>query len=93
MKVELALYAKKHVLLDKPGWKQFKRLARREDRITRIINQAQLRSRRTATKFKYGFQVPNNHKEAKMLDLRNGDTKWHDADTLEMDCMDEYTVF
>ena len=56
--VDCAKYAKKKNLLNKPGWKQFKRLAKREKVINRLIKQARLRSFRLRPKYKYGFEVP-----------------------------------
>ena len=42
--VECAQYALDNNLLDKPGWKQFKRLAKREKMVKRLLKQAKLRS-------------------------------------------------
>ena len=58
-----------------------------------MINQAKLRSYRTAPRFKYGFEVPRDYNTALLLDKRNGNNKWGDAVTYEMDVMDDYEVF
>ena len=91
--VVCAQYAKENNLLDTPGWKRFKRLARREKMFTRMVNQAKLRSYNTAPRFKYGFEVPRGWKRAVQLDEKNGNTKWQDAVKLEMDLMKAYSVF
>ncbi len=48
---------------------------------------------RRHTKFKYGYQVPNNYLEALMLDKQNGNKKWQDAVELELSQIDEYQTF
>jgi len=41
----------------------------------------------------YGFQVPRNHAEALELDRVNGNTMWIDAETTELNQIDEYKSF
>ena len=48
----VALYAKDNHLLDTPGWKTYKNLARREKKMLRLVNQAKLCSYRTAPRYK-----------------------------------------
>ena len=91
--VTCAIYAKENKLLDMPGWKQFKSLAKREKKFLRQVNQAKLRSYRTAPKYKNGFEVPKTYEEAMRLDEKNGNTKWHDAVILEFSSIDEYKTF
>ena len=43
-KVMCALYARKHNLLEEPGWQQFRRHARREKKLIWMANQAKLHS-------------------------------------------------
>ena len=74
--VDCAKYAKKKNLLNKPGWKQFKRLAKREKVIDRLVKQARLRSFRLRPKYKYGFEVPRDYRHAMQLDQRNGRRQW-----------------
>jgi len=74
--ITCALYAKNNELLEQPGWKRFKRLGRREVKLTRLVNQARLRSVRRTMRYQYGFLVPNTHAEAVELDRTNGNTKW-----------------
>jgi hypothetical protein len=91
--VTCAIYAKENGLLDMPGWKRFKAIARRQKKFTRMVNQAKLRSYRSAPKYKYGFEVPRNYQHAIRLDERNGNSKWKDAVKLERDQIDEYETF
>ena len=48
------------------------------------LNQAKLSSYQLSPLFKFGFQVPRNHKEGLTLDEKNDNTKYHDAEKLEM---------
>ena len=91
--VTCAIYAKDTGLLDTPGWKQFKSIAKREKKFTRTVNQAKLRSYNTAPKFKNGYQVPKNYTEAVRLDERNGNQKWQEAINLELQQIYEYDTF
>ena len=91
--VTCAKYAKDHNLLDLPGWKRFKSIAKREKVFTRMINQAKLRSYQTAPKYKYGFEVPKNYAHAMRLDKQNKNTKWKDAADLEIKQITEYKTF
>ena len=91
--VELARFAMDNDLIDKPGWKRFKRYKRRKKLVERLIKQAKLRSFRLKPKYKYGFEVPRNYKHALELDKKNGNTKWFDANIEEHEKLTEYEVF
>ena len=91
--VTVAIYAQKKDLLDTPGWKQFRTYTKNAKKLLRLVNQAKLKSHRNAPTHKYGFQVPRNHAEAMRLDLENGNTKWCDAECLELNQIDEYDTF
>ena len=41
----------------------------------------------------FGYQVPNNHSEAKLLDKKNLRSKWADAEEKERACFLKYQVF
>ena len=69
--VEIAQYAIEHNLLDTPGWKRFKRHARQQRLMERLIKQAKLRSFRLCPKYKYGFEVPRDYNHALELDRQN----------------------
>ena len=90
--VELAKYGERHKLLDMPGWKQFKRLAKQQKKLLRLARQAKLRSIRRSPKYRYGFLVPQNHVEAMRLDTANGNSRWRDAEKVELDQLFEYNT-
>jgi hypothetical protein len=58
-----------------------------------MVNQAKLRSFRTAPRYKYGYEIPKNFEHAKKLDAQNGDTQWCDATALELAQVHEYNTF
>ena len=41
-------------------------------------------------KYKYGFLVPNNHDDVIQLDQQNKNTKWHEAENLEVTLLHDY---
>ena len=89
--VTVAIYARRHNLLDTQGWKfpGIKQYAKTQKRILRRANQAKLQSFRTKPVYMYGVLVPRNYEQALELDKANGDTKWQDATTLELRQIDE----
>ena len=91
--VTCAIYAKGNNLLDVPGWKRFKGLAKREKKLFRMVNQAKLRSFRTAPKYKYGYEVPRDYPHALKLDELNKNTKWYDSIGTELGQIDDYDTF
>jgi hypothetical protein len=58
-----------------------------------MINQAKLKANRTRPVYKYGFQIPRNHAEALRIDEKFGNTKWVDAEKLEIQQLFEYNAF
>ena len=91
--VTCAIYASKNNLLDTPGWKRFKSIARRQKKFIRMAKQAYLRSFRTAPKYKYGVEVAQNYEDAMRLDKLHKHEKWQKAIDLEMVQIDDYTTF
>jgi hypothetical protein len=91
--VTCAIYARENDLLDKPGWKRFKGIAKRQKKLFRMANQAKLRSFNTAPRYKYGYEVPRTYEQAARIDRRNGNTMWQDATKTEMAQLDEYETF
>jgi transposase InsO family protein len=91
--VACAIYARDNNLLELDGWKRFKSIARRQKKLLRMVNQAKLRSFRTAPKYMYGFEIPKDYNDALRLDRLHGNTKWQDCTKLEMDQLAEYNVF
>ena len=91
--VTLAIYAKEKGLLSTDGWKGFRRLAKRHKVVTRLLNQAKLKSFRTAPRYKFGFLVPRDHYEAMKFDEVNGNTRWRDSELVELHQIDDYKTF
>ena len=93
--VTVAIYADKHNLLDAPGWRlpSLRKCAKTQKRILRLANQAKLHSFRTKPVYMYGFLVPRNHDQAMQLDKENGNTRWRDAEKIELAQVDEYDTF
>ena len=54
---------------------------------------AQSKRKRKGPILKFGVQVPRNPKEAFDLDAKNGNTKWADAQKVELDQLEEYNTF
>ena len=75
------------------GRGDFKNIARRQKNLSRMANQAKLRSFRTAPEYKYGYEVPRNYNHAKRLHLVNDNTKWRNCTNLEMAQLDEHDTF
>jgi hypothetical protein len=88
--VTCAINAKENNLLDLPGWKWFKGIAKWQKMFTCMVNQAKLRSFNHSPRYKYGFEVPRDYKHAVHIDEKNGNTKWQDATTLELTQINEY---
>ena len=91
--VTCAIYAQKHNLLNKRGWKHLRRFAKREKVMKRLINQTRIKQFRRAPKYKFGVQIPYDYKEAMKFDEENGTTKWKQATNLEVTLLDSFGVF
>jgi hypothetical protein len=91
--VTCAIYAKDNNLLDVPGWKRFKSIARRQLHMFRMANQAKLRSFRLAPQYKYRFEITRDYKYAIELHKKHVTTQWVDATSLEMVQLDNYNCF
>ena len=57
------------------------------------LNLAKLQSYRSAKWYKYGFEVPRNHEDAMRLDAKNKNSKWRDAEIIELDQINDYKSF
>ena len=66
-----------------PFWSRYRRMAGREKKARRMINQAKLNSYRTSIKCKFGLKVPKNHDQAMDFDKENGNDFWAQAEVLE----------
>lgn len=91
--VTVARYAKENNLLDLEGWKRFKRLAKRDGKMIRMMNQARLRSVRRAPLYQFGYRVPRNPREATEIDKGNGNRKWQESQEVELQQLGEYNTF
>ena len=93
--VTVAIYANQNGLIGQKGWSfpLLRKYAKTPKRLLRLANQAKLHSFRTAPKFMFGIQVPRNHAEAMELDQRNGNTRWRDAELVELGQIDDYGTF
>ena len=77
--VTCAAYAKNNDLLNEPGWKRFKQMAKRKTRLIREINQSKLRQVRRSIRYKFGYQVPRDYQEALEIDKQVNNNKWRDS--------------
>jgi hypothetical protein len=91
--ITVSKYAMENNMLELPGWRSLKRYARRQKKLSRLVNQVRLRSFRTSPRYKYGFRVPRDWNEAVRLDKENDNHKWHIARDTEMNQLDEYLTF
>ena len=92
--ITLAMYARKHKLINMKGWKWAKkikvdgtkmiRMARRMYKVKKCFEQV---------KYKFGVQVPRNAEEAFRLDQENGNTLWKEAIDKEIGQIMEYETF
>jgi len=87
--VTAAVCARDNGLLDEPGWKLpgLKKITKTQKKLIRMADKAKLRLHMC------GFQVPRNHTEALELDRVNGNTMWIDAETTELNQIDEHKSF
>ena len=88
-----AIYAKKHDLLNTPGWKLLKRHARTAKRLIRTPKKSKYRQAKASRKYKHGWDVPRDYTHALQLDIQNGNHKWKDAIDFEIEQIKEYQVF
>ena len=70
-----------------------KRLADRSKLTARLVKQAKLHSLKYSPRYKYGFEVPKNYKDAERLDRQNDNHKWMEANKLEHEQLTEYNAF
>jgi hypothetical protein len=74
--VTCAIYAKEHELLDTEGWKRFRNTAKKEKHFLQLVKQAKMRSYRNAPKYRFGYQIPRDYKEAMKFDELNRNDRW-----------------
>ena len=88
-----AIYAKKHDLLNTPGWKLLKRDARTARRLIRTLKKSKYRQAKPSRKYKHGWEVPRDYAHALQLGIQNGNNKGKDAIDLEIEQIKEYQKF
>ena len=88
-----AVYAKKHNLLNTPGWKLLKKHARTARRLVGTLKKSKYRQARVSRKYKHVWEVPRDYAHALQLDIHNGINKWKEAIDLEIEQIKEYQVF
>ena len=64
-----------------------------QNKFGRLTKQAALKSICRAPIYVFGVQVPRTRHEARLLDARNGNNKWQDAEKCELDQLNEYGTF
>jgi hypothetical protein len=74
--VTCAIYAKEHELLDTEGWKRFRNTAKKEKHFLQLVKQAKMCSYRNAPKYRFGYQIPRDYKEAMKFDELNCNDRW-----------------
>ena len=91
--VACAIYAKEKKLLNLPGWKRFKTIAKQQGKLFTNVNKVKLRNCHQKPKFKYGIEIPQKFEDIDRIDTANGNTAWKDALNAKMECMNVYKVF
>ena len=91
--VTCAAYAKENKLLNLPGWKRFKHIAKNQKTLNRAFNQRKMRQVRRSATYMFGFLIPRDYKHALELDKLNGNSRWYDATKLELQQIMDYHVF
>ena len=91
--VTCALYAKEQGLLNQPGWKSLKGIAKRDKKMIRMLNQSKYKPYRRAPTYKNGYQVPRTPEDAIEIDNHNNNTRWQDAIDLEINQILDYQTF
>ena len=61
--------------------------------LTRLMRQVHLNSTDNAPRIKFGVRIMRNHEEAMEFDRKNSNTKWADAEKLELNQLYEYKSF
>ena len=85
------VYAKKHDLLNTPGWKI--RHAGTARRLIWTLRKSKYRQAKASTKYKHGWEVPRDYAHAQQLGIQNGNNKWKHAIDLKIEQIKEYQVF
>src|SRR5688572_25949253 len=90
--ITLAIYAKKHSPLDKPGWKRFERMVETEKCYIWTLRKAYT-AKSEGPRMKFGIKVPKYIKDVLRIDRPNGDRLKQKAVQAEIDQINEYNTF
>ena len=60
--VTCAAYAKNHNLLNLPGWRRFRVIAKNQNSLTGTINQTKIRQVRRSATYQFGYLIPRDYK-------------------------------
>ena len=66
---------------------------RTSKKLVRMINKAWLKANCTKPVYKYGFQVPIKHVKEVKIDEKYRNSKWVDAEKLEIQQLMDYEAF
>jgi hypothetical protein len=95
--ITLAAYARKNSLLNGPGWKKLKTLARRlvhdKQGVYQLHYNVMANKETKGPVYQFGIQVPRNIKDAYKLDKKNSNTKWQDGMQEEINSLLDYSTF
>ena len=91
--VSVAAYGKSVGLLDKPGWKRLKGIARRENHFKRMVKHSKIAPSRNVPLYKFGVELPRTIKDAFRIDEMNHNRRWRTACDLEIELLKSYNTF
>ena len=83
--VTCAAYAKENHLLE--GWCRFRSLAKKDKVLAGAIKHSKIRQIRRSQTYMFGYLIPRNYMEAMQFDSENKNSKWYDANKVEMESM------
>jgi hypothetical protein len=72
--ITMVAYAKENGLLDTPGWKKCKKIARRAKVLRRMVNVTKRSSKFHEISYKFGVRLPRNYDLMRRMETRNGST-------------------
>ena len=91
--VSVPTYAMWNVLLPTSGWRHLRHIVMNQKKFGCMTKQAALKSICREPISMFGVQVPRTSHETRLLDARNGKTKWQIAEKCELDQLNEYCTF
>ena len=86
-------HARKHGLLDTPGWKFLRKHGCQTQKLQQMLEQARATAAKNAPIFKFGVQIPHHEHEARTLETKQGHTRWTNAENTEQECLHDCSAF